>query len=77
MVHLLITACLVAHPHVCQNFTVPLTIAEVNQGMCMMIGQMEMAKPDGWQDKHPEWRVASFKCATPAFQFAKPKSRGT
>jgi hypothetical protein len=75
MIVLIITACQIAHPHVCQNFEVPLTIDKVNQGLCMMIGQMEAAKPGGWIDQNKGWRVAAYKCATPATNF-KPKERG-
>lgn len=74
MISLILTACLYAHPHVCRNFEVPLTIDRVNNGMCLMIGQIEAAKPGGWVDKNPDWKLRSIQCAKPAPSFNQQKA---
>jgi hypothetical protein len=63
MIHLIITACMISHPHVCRNFELPLTVSEINNAQCLFVGQIEAAKPGGWKDKNPEWQLRSIQCA--------------
>lgn len=65
MLSLIITACLSTHPGVCREFQLPLAVPETNQGMCQMIGQIEAAKPGGWQDNHRGWIIQEYHCARP------------
>lgn len=75
MIHLILTACLIAHPHVCRNFDLPLTVTEINNGMCLMVGQIEAAKPGGWQDRNPDWKLRAIQCAKLARSFDQRAER--
>jgi len=33
-----------------------------NEKQCFMQGSMYLAKPGGWQDKHPELRIKAIAC---------------
>lgn len=77
MIVLIITACLIADPGVCRTFEVPLTVEDVTLTQCFMIGQIEVAKPGGWQDQNPKWKFRSLKCAKPALSFDQKAERPT
>jgi hypothetical protein len=74
MIHLIITACLIADPSVCRTFELPLTETEVSLTQCFMIGQLEVAKPGGWADQNPKWQFRSLKCGKPAPSFEQHKA---
>lgn len=61
MAELLIIACLLKDPTVCESFPVPF-MRPITIMQCMFEGQLRMKS---WADRHPRWQVRRWKCAAP------------
>lgn len=62
MISLIIVACLVSDPDVCQEYSLPFMAENVTPMECLMNGQVEIAK---FMEGKPSWRVVKFRCSKP------------
>lgn len=66
---LLLSACLIAQPTTCRDERIPVGGGAANAFICLRNSQSVLAQ---WQDEHPEWHVAKWRCATNATAPDKP-----
>lgn len=60
MLSIVLSACLLANPQQCKDFTIPVDTAEaVDSTMCAMIAPPYFAR---WSEEHPAWQVRRWKC---------------
>ena len=62
MIQLVITACSILHGAACKDFVNTYDAHKVSMFQCMMMTQPQLAK---WQQAHPNWRIARYRCRIP------------
>lgn len=56
---LLLSICLVSSPADCRSENITVSMEATAPMACMMTAQQTIAQ---WQESHPKWRVARWKC---------------
>lgn len=59
--YLILSACLVSEPDLCKDTQLPLSSEVVTPYMCMMQGQITMAR---WKKSNPAWKITKWKCGS-------------
>ncbi len=67
MIQMLMTVCAAASPYHCKDETMVFAEPDLTAYMCVLKGQLEIAK---WSKQHPGWTVRRYAC-TRVRQFAK------
>jgi hypothetical protein len=58
MIAIILSTCLVSHPAVCREQTIPLS-SEVSAIQCTKFAALHVAQ---WSEQHPRWRVVRWRC---------------
>lgn len=59
MIELVLSVCLISEPANCKEVNLSYLAEQPSQ--CLLHGQAEIAR---WQEGHPEWRIARWKCVS-------------
>lgn len=60
MIAIVISACLIGEPGVCQKYRIPLARG-VDSNNCMVNAQPHFAK---WAVQHPRWKIMRWRCTS-------------
>lgn len=67
MIEIIFSVCLIEDPARCREERVTVMQAHMSPRMCMMVGQVEIAR---WMDGHPKFQLQKWSCRR-AGQIAK------
>lgn len=59
MIAIIISACLVADPGTCKDYSIPLEL-DVDQTTCAMYAPAHFGQ---WADEHPGWAIQRWQCS--------------
>ncbi|MFA5900245.1 MAG: hypothetical protein WC829_14165 [Hyphomicrobium sp.] len=60
MIAIVISACLLNNPSVCQDYRVPLAY-NVDPNGCMFRAQPHLPR---WAEQHPKWQIKKWRCVS-------------
>ena len=68
MISVVISACLIAQPMKCEDFSLQFAeeIENVTPFACMRYAQPELVK---WNEHHPHWKIRKWKCKSAGKKF--------